>query len=223
MNKKEFIKQIVIRPDNLGVASDPDLIGVKIDGNQVYVEIKDKRLLDAIVSMDIGTADGVIQKLGLITRFLSFVNTSLNPEFVIGNFSRDVETAIFNILGEQEMSEGKAKDQKLIQRVLKDTIPSIGAFYKGITNKPSISIQDKFLAKLAALAVAVSLSTPALIISSLDALNVANLTPFSTEEFVSSTKSITWVYRFLNSPVRVPLAISIMLLIVLTWSSGGLE
>ena len=143
MNKKEFIKQIVIRPDNLGVASDPDLIGVKIDGNQVYVEIKDKRLLDAIVSMDIGTADGVIQKLGLITRFLSFVNTSLNPEFVIGNFSRDVETAIFNILGEQEMSEGKAKDQKLIQRVLKDTIPSIGAFYKGITNKPSISIQDK--------------------------------------------------------------------------------
>tara|TARA_A100001391_G_scaffold173030_2_gene134794 strand:- start:25 stop:8766 length:8742 start_codon:yes stop_codon:yes gene_type:complete len=132
MSKKDFIQQIKLVPDNLTPAFDKDLIGVKIDGKQVYVELQDARLKDAIVSMDIGTVDNWIQKFGMINRFLSMVNTSLNPEFVVGNFSRDLQTAIFNILGEQNMSQGKAKDQQLITRVLKDVIPSMGTFYKGL-------------------------------------------------------------------------------------------
>ena len=132
MSKKDFVQQIKLIADNLTPAFDKDLIGVKIDGKQVYVELQDARLKDAIVSMDIGTVDNWIQKFGMINRFLSMVNTSLNPEFVVGNFSRDLQTAIFNILGEQNMSQGKAKDQQLITRVLKDVIPSMGTFYKGL-------------------------------------------------------------------------------------------
>ena len=60
------------------------------------------------------------------------VNTQLNPEFVISNFSRDIQTAILNIVGEQDMPTGKARNQKLIDKVLKDVIPSMGVFYKGI-------------------------------------------------------------------------------------------
>ena len=60
------------------------------------------------------------------------VNTSLNPEFVMGNFSRDVQTAMYNLLAEQEMSQGKAKDQKLVKKVLLNTIPSVGKFYKAL-------------------------------------------------------------------------------------------
>ena len=101
---------------------------MKLDGQQVYVELADKRLRDAILGMDSGTADNLIQKFGVVNRFLSMMNTSLNPEFVIGNFSRDVQTAIFNILGEQDMSQGKAKDQKLVAKVIKDVIPFDGRF-----------------------------------------------------------------------------------------------
>ncbi len=132
MSKKDFIQQIKLIADNLTPAFDKDLIGVKIGGKQVYVELKDQRLKDAIVSMDIGTADKIVQKFSVVNRFLSMINTSLNPEFVIGNFSRDLQTALFNILGEQNMSKGKAKDQKLIKKVLKDVIPSMGVFYKGL-------------------------------------------------------------------------------------------
>ena len=132
MDKKDFIQQIKLIADNLTPAFDKDLIGVKVDGKQVYVELKDQRLKDAIVSMDIGTADKIVQKFSVVNRFLSMINTSLNPEFVIGNFSRDLQTALFNILGEQNMSKGKAKDQKLINKVLKDVIPSMGVFYKGL-------------------------------------------------------------------------------------------
>ena len=130
-NRKDYIQKIVLKRDNLSPSFDQDLIGVKLDGKQVYVELTDKRLRDAIVGMDGGTADNLIQKFGVVNRFLSMVNTSLNPEFVIGNFSRDVQTAIFNILGEQNMSMGKAKDQRLVAKVLKDVVPSMGAFFKG--------------------------------------------------------------------------------------------
>ena len=130
-NRKDYIQKIVLKRDNLSPSFDQDLVGVKIDGKQVYVELTDKRLRDAIVGMDGGTADNLIQKFGVVNRFLSMVNTSLNPEFVIGNFSRDVQTAIFNILGEQNMSMGKAKDQRLVAKVLKDVVPSMGVFFKG--------------------------------------------------------------------------------------------
>ena len=130
--KRDYVQKIVPRRDALGLILDNDLIGVKINGQQVYVEIADKRLRNAIASMDGGTADNLIQKFGVVNRWLSMMNTSLNPEFVIGNFSRDIQTAIMNILGEQDMSNGKAKDQNLVAKVLKDTIPSMGVFYKAI-------------------------------------------------------------------------------------------
>ena len=131
-NRRDFIQKIVLKRDNLSPGFDQDLIGVKINGQQVYVELADKRFRDAISSMDVGTADNLIQKFSVVNRFLSMMNTSLNPEFVIGNFSRDVQTAIFNILGEQDMSRGKAKDQQLVSKVLKDVIPSMGVFYRGL-------------------------------------------------------------------------------------------
>ncbi len=131
-NRKDFLQLITVKPDFLSPTMDSDLIGVKIDGQQVYVEITDKRMRDAIISFDVGTVDGLVQKFSVVNRWLSMVNTSLNPEFVIGNFSKDVQTAILNILGEQDMSQGKAKDQALVRKVMLDVIPSMGVFYKGL-------------------------------------------------------------------------------------------
>ena len=131
-NPKDFIRQVVFKPDNLGKAFNKDFIGVKENGQQYYVFLNDKRLREAIASFDVGTVDNLFTKFGIVNRYLSMVNTSLNPEFVVGNFTKDLQTAIFNILGEQNMSQGKAKDQALISKVIKDVIPSMGAFYKGL-------------------------------------------------------------------------------------------
>ncbi len=131
-NPKEFLQLITVKPDFLSPAMDSDLIGVKINGEQQYIRINDARLRDAVTAFDVGTIDSLVAKFGVVNRWLSMVNTSLNPEFVIGNFSRDVQTAVLNILGEQDMSSGKAKDQALVNQVLKDVIPSMGVFYKGL-------------------------------------------------------------------------------------------
>jgi hypothetical protein len=132
MNSRDFVKYTVIKQDGLA-KFDGDLIGAKIDGNEYFIEIKDDRLRRAIQSVNAGEADNLIRKFSMVNRFLSMMNTSLNPEFVIGNFSRDLQTAIYNIIGEQTMEGGKIKDVKRItRRVLKDVIPSMGVVYKGM-------------------------------------------------------------------------------------------
>jgi hypothetical protein len=132
MNSRDFVKYTVIKQDGLA-KFDGDLIGAKIDGNEYFIEIKDDRLRRAIQSVNAGEADNLIRKFSMVNRWLSMMNTSLNPEFVIGNFSRDLQTAIYNIIGEQTMEGGKIKDVKRItRRVLKDVIPSMGVVYKGM-------------------------------------------------------------------------------------------
>lgn len=127
MNKKDFIETIDFVPDR----NTEDLIGVKIGGEQYYVDIKgDDRLREALIVSDSNSSNAIVGTLGKLNRFLSMVNTQLNPEFVIGNFVRDIQTAVFNIIGEQDMPGGKARNQKLVKKVLKDTIPSMGVFYK---------------------------------------------------------------------------------------------
>jgi hypothetical protein len=131
MDRKDFVKYVVIKQDGLA-KFDGDLIGAK-DGEEFFVELKDDRLRRAILSVNAGEADNLIRKFSMVNRWLSMMNTSLNPEFVIGNFSRDLQTAIYNIIGEQTMEGGKIKDVKRItRRVLKDVIPSMGVVYKGM-------------------------------------------------------------------------------------------
>ena len=128
----EYLRKVVLRPTQASL--DSDLIGAKIDGEQVYIRINNPRLRNAIVSMDVGTVDNMISKFGIVNRWLSMVNTTLSPSFMLGNFPRDIQTAIYNVIGEQNMSKGKAKDQKLITKIIKDTIPSVGVFWKGVRN-----------------------------------------------------------------------------------------
>ena len=44
-----------------------------------------------------------------ITRYLSMVNTSLDPAFMVNNFLRDVQTGYFNLMAEEEIDGGRAK------------------------------------------------------------------------------------------------------------------
>jgi len=121
----------------------PDLFGVKINGEQAFIEIKDPDLKKALLNLDADNTNKIIQTLGTVNRFFSAVNTSFNPEFVVGNFARDIQTAVYNILGEQSMPAGKAEDTKIVKQVVKDTFPSIKAFYKGFRNSGNQTEQER--------------------------------------------------------------------------------
>jgi hypothetical protein len=69
-------------------------VETKVDGKPVFVEIKDKALLDAIRQN--GAVRG-IRGLHIINTWLRNTATIMNPEFIFTNFSKDYETGLFNI------------------------------------------------------------------------------------------------------------------------------
>ena len=125
-----WVKQLVLRR-NSGIAQDKDLLVTKVDGKPVYIEIDDPRLRAAFLSLDGSTLQDWVNKFSVINRWLSMVNTSLNPEFVLGNFARDVQTAIGNLMAEQDMPGGKAFEKQLIGKEIKGRPSAMNAFNKG--------------------------------------------------------------------------------------------
>mgnify|MGYP003146703751 CR=1 FL=1 len=114
-------------------AKNQGLFGVKVDGEQVYIDIKDDRLRASLLNMSPDNMGAVIRSLGKVNRFLSMINTSLNPEFVLSNFSRDIQTAVWNLIGEETMPGGKAEKEKLTRSILKEVPRSVRLFYRGLS------------------------------------------------------------------------------------------
>jgi len=113
-----------------------ELLGVKEDGKQFFIEFKDPRLREAMLSLDGVQSGKIVGMLRYVNRILSAVNTSLNPEFMFGNFFRDLGTAMGNVVGEQTMVDGKAIDTKGLKRaIIADTVPSIRQVYRGLRGK----------------------------------------------------------------------------------------
>jgi len=114
-------------------------IGVKENGIQYFVDIADPRLRGALLNLDAKQSGLTMGMARAVNRYLSLVNTSLNPEFVMGNFFRDLQTALGNLVGEQSMKGGLALDTKGLKRgIMKDVLPSIGQFLKGVRRSKNL-------------------------------------------------------------------------------------
>ena len=114
-----------------------DYFAVKVDGKTKYIKLKDKDglLMEAMKNMGPAQVNGFTKAMGAATRWLSMVNTSLNPEFTITNFTRDIQTALFNALAEQDLTDGKVKDKQIAGSMVKGTGKAVGALYKHARGK----------------------------------------------------------------------------------------
>lgn len=91
-------------------------VGFKEDGVQKYVEIYDRRLARGFDNFDSNVQNWALKAARAGTRYLSMVNTSLDPAFMINNFLRDVQTGWFNLLAEQEIEGGRAKGLEIAKK-----------------------------------------------------------------------------------------------------------
>ena len=120
--KKNWVKKVRVIQDPAINPTGQELLGVKVDGEQYFV-IKNPDFSKAVLNLDAQSVGFFAEKLNGITRFMSYVTTSLNPEFVMGNFPWDVQTAIYNIIGEQSMVGGKAVNAKgIVGKVKEDNL-----------------------------------------------------------------------------------------------------
>lgn len=108
-----------------------DGVFVKVDGKRYLLRFEADvrtpegrtlaRFLDSIKGQD-AQLGGITKSLHKITRLLAAVNTSLSPEFVVSNFSRDLQTALMHLNQEDINMKG------LQSQVLK----SVGKAVRGI-------------------------------------------------------------------------------------------
>jgi len=81
-----------------------NVLVVRIDGTDHRVTFNDSnpealRIAAAMKNLGGGDAGAIVNVLTRMTRFLAIVNTSANPEFLISNFARDLQTAGYNLAG----------------------------------------------------------------------------------------------------------------------------
>jgi len=103
-------------------------VTAKFDGEERRVTMNRanpaaRRLADSMRNLTQHQLDWVTQHLGKLNRFLSAVNTSWNPEFVITNAFRDIQTAAINLTGEQQ--------DGIVTGTLRDYRPALVAATKG--------------------------------------------------------------------------------------------
>jgi len=140
IDKKNWVKRISQK--QVPQQSRGNLFGAKVDGEQFFIEFTDKDLERALLNLDAGSSTRIIQMLGSFNRYLSFMNTSLNPSFMLGNFPRDLQTALANLHAEKKMEGGAAPVKASITRIVKNTPGSVRKFYRGIRGS-TLSKEDQ--------------------------------------------------------------------------------
>lgn len=120
---------------NVPMHMDPRYFGTKFNGKQYYVKMSDVRLAQAMQNLGVEQQGTYVMVLGSINRFLSSVNTSLNPEFVLSNFSRDIQTAVYNMMAETDLHDAKAGGEKLAWKMVKDTPIAGKSMWRALRDK----------------------------------------------------------------------------------------
>lgn len=77
----------------------PDIVTAKWKGKEIIARVADPDVARAIKSDYVTSSNWLVNALGRMNRYLAMVNTSLNPEFLISNLARDLQTA--GILSQQ--------------------------------------------------------------------------------------------------------------------------
>jgi hypothetical protein len=102
----------------------------KRDGKAYYIKLHDERLMRAMKNLGPETNNGLIRTMAGINRILSALNTSYSPEFLVSNFSRDIQTAILNLHAEQSLPAGKGKAAG--KAIVAKTVKAVPTAYRAI-------------------------------------------------------------------------------------------
>jgi len=109
---------------------DPNIVIAKRNGEDIIVRMEDSNVAGAFNGKniwDVGHAEKILRFTGKLNRYLSAISTSYNPEFIITNFLRDLQTAGIQI-SEFEM-------QKLRREILLDVFKAMKGMKRAIINE----------------------------------------------------------------------------------------
>lgn len=121
------------RPVNM--AGNDRYFKAKRAGRTYYLKLHDERLMNAMRNVGPENNGVLIRAAGAVTRVMSSLVTSYNPEFMLTNFARDVQTALLNLSAEQTRDDGKIKGEAVVRQTARDIAPSMRAAWRGLRGK----------------------------------------------------------------------------------------
>ncbi|PHS59284.1 MAG: hypothetical protein COB03_03045 [Alteromonas sp.] len=120
------IKMMPMSKEKMSALSDKpqsEWFATKRDGMSYYIKLDDPVLAMQMKNVGVDNGNRITQVLGSVNRFLSMMATSANPEFLITNVTRDIQTALYNMAAESDVDDGKLKStdiKSLTKNVLRD-------------------------------------------------------------------------------------------------------
>jgi len=103
-------------------------VGVRINGEQKFIMFTNPDLAKSLKNMGVEKLDLISKAMRRFSGFLRRSFTTANPEFIISNFARDIQSALFNAMAEADIPGGQIESKyiatKIIQRV-KQTLPAL--------------------------------------------------------------------------------------------------
>ncbi|WP_373069802.1 LPD38 domain-containing protein [Sulfurimonas sp.] len=97
-----------------------NVMHVKVDGKTKEIVIHDPALASAFKNLNAEQMGSLMRGVQKVVRFLASVNTQYNPEFVVSNFERDLQTAMINMPDNIKVNRAK---------ILKDVGPAIKGIF----------------------------------------------------------------------------------------------
>ena len=103
-------------------------VGVRVNGEQEFIVFTNPDHAKALKNMGVEKLDVFSKFMRRFSGFLRRSFTTANPEFIISNFARDIQSALFNAAAEADIPGGQIQSQfiatKIIQSV-KQTLPAL--------------------------------------------------------------------------------------------------
>lgn len=79
----------------------------KSNGKSYALTLKKQKIAVAFENLDNSVSEGILKFGRPLVSYLSYINTSIDPEFIMNNFLRDVQTGYYNLLTERDMEGGR--------------------------------------------------------------------------------------------------------------------
>lgn len=132
--RRALVNGTVKMVPDLTYKNQPDVLVVKEGGNEVAIRIKDENVARALTgasALSPNSKNLLVQGMALVNRYLAKINTAWNPEFLITNFVRDLQT--FGVNVQQFDLDGITRDSL---RDVKAAMSGVRDSVRGSNNNP---------------------------------------------------------------------------------------
>ena len=120
-----------------GVAEygDKSVVPVRVAGKKKYIKFTNTHYADSLNGMTVEKTNTFIKILRAPSNWLRRSFTTLDPEFVISNFARDIQSAIFNATADAELDGNGMNGADVRSRITRSVFPLMKSLLKDAAGK----------------------------------------------------------------------------------------